>query len=47
VRRAQTILIDGVTFRLISLDDLIASKRASKRVRDQADAEELSALERG
>jgi predicted nucleotidyltransferase len=45
VRRARVVEVDGVRFRLISRDDLIASKRASKRARDLADAEELSALE--
>lgn len=46
VRRARPICVDGVTFRLISRDDLIAAKKASKRARDQADAEELLALGR-
>ena len=45
VRRARFVDVDGVRFRLISRDDLIASKRASKRARDLADAEELSVLE--
>ncbi|MCK9461798.1 MAG: nucleotidyltransferase [Proteobacteria bacterium] len=46
VRRARFVDVDGVRLRLISRDDLIASKRASKRARDLADAEELSALEK-
>lgn len=46
VRGARMIEVDGVGFRLISRDHLIIAKRASKRAKDLADAEELFAVEK-
>ncbi len=37
----QIIKMDGIPVNIISFEDLIRSKKASKRLRDQADAEEL------
>ena len=44
VKRAQTRQIDGVDVRVISIDDLIANKRASGRMKDLADVEVLEGL---
>lgn len=42
--RASSRQIDGVPVRVISVDDLIANKRASGRTKDLADAEILEGL---
>ncbi|NLW30994.1 MAG: nucleotidyltransferase family protein [Fibrobacter sp.] len=41
---SQVVKIDGIDVRMISLSDLLESKRKSDRLRDQADAEELEQL---
>ena len=43
-RAAQTIDIDGITVRILSLNDLITNKRASGRTKDLADAEALESI---
>lgn len=42
---AKRVEVDGLTVNIISLDDLIASKASSERLRDQADVEELRKLQ--
>ena len=37
----KKVSIEGVSVNIISLEDLLAAKRSSKRLKDQADAEEL------
>ena len=44
VKRAIPKQIDGVDVRIISIDDLIANKRASGRTKDLADVEVLEGL---
>ena len=44
VTRAVPKMIDGVPVRIISLDDLIANKKASGRAKDIADVEVLEGL---
>ena len=44
VTRAVPKIIDGVPVRIISLDDLIANKKASGRAKDIADVEVLEGL---
>jgi len=41
---AQTVEIDGVAVRIISLEDLLRVKRSSDRPRDLADADELAKI---
>ena len=41
VTRAVPKIIDGIPVRVISLDDLIANKKASGRAKDLADVEVL------
>jgi len=43
----ERVAIDGLELNIISLDDLLVVKRASNRLRDRADAEELARLQRG
>jgi predicted nucleotidyltransferase len=45
-RNARDVDLQGLRVRIIELDDLVASKRASGRLRDQADAEELEVIRR-
>lgn len=40
----KKIMIDNVPLNIISYDDLIQAKKASKRLRDQADADELEKI---
>ena len=42
--RAVSMTVDGLTFKVISLDDLIVNKQASGRPKDIADARTLEAL---
>jgi hypothetical protein len=42
--RATTVVVDDLEIRILSLEDLIANKRATGRTRDLADAEALEAL---
>ena len=44
VTRAVPKTIDGIPVRIISLDDLIANKKASGRAKDIADVEVLEGL---
>ena len=44
VRRAVTMQVDGLTIKVISLDDLIANKRATGRPKDLVDAMTLENL---
>ena len=41
ITRAAPKTIDGIPVRIISLEDLIANKKASGRAKDLADVEEL------
>lgn len=43
--RAESVTLDGVALRVISLRDLVANKRAAGRARDLEDAEFLERLE--
>lgn len=47
VKRAVPKEVDGVPVRIISLEDLIANKRASGRTKDLADVEVLVGLKNG
>jgi hypothetical protein len=44
VRRKTTISIEGIEVPVISLEDLIANKRASARTQDLADVEKLESV---
>lgn len=44
VRHAETMQVDGLSLKVISLDDLILNKRASGRPKDIADAQTLEKL---
>ena len=46
-KRAVPKEVDGVPVRIISLEDLIANKRASGRTKDLADVEVLVGLKNG
>jgi len=41
LKRAETIIIDNISIKVISFDDLIESKKATGRLQDLADAEKL------
>ena len=45
--RAETSVIDGVSLRVISLDDLITNKRAAGRPQDLVDIQRLQEVSRG
>ena len=47
VKRAVPKDVDGVSVRIISLEDLITNKRASGRTKDLADVEVLEGLKNG
>lgn len=44
VRHAETMQVDGLSLKVISLDDLILNKRASRRPKDIVDAQTLEKL---
>jgi len=41
IKRAETIIVDKLSIKVISFDDLIESKKATGRLQDLADAEKL------
>jgi predicted nucleotidyltransferase len=41
LKKAETIIVDKISIRVISLDDLIESKKATGRLQDMADVEKL------
>jgi hypothetical protein len=45
IAASRTVAIGGIALQLIAKADLIRCKRASKRLKDQADAEELAGLD--
>jgi hypothetical protein len=47
ISRAEQAVIDGVPIPIISLDDLLANKRAAGRAQDLADVEALERVRRG